>query len=53
MISFEDLAIGDITGLQMSVLMLGFAIPIEETLLEVGLKATTPQQVAGYLAQPN
>ena len=44
---------GVITGLHMDDLKLGLDVPILEILFDVGLKATTPQQAAGYLASPN
>lgn len=51
--SLVDLAIGVITGLHIGVLIVLLAIPSLEILVLVGLKAHTPQQVAGYLAHPN
>ena len=52
MISFTVLAIGVTTGLHTTDLLPGDDIPILDILLLVGLKATTPQHAAGYLASP-
>lgn len=50
--SLTVLAIGETTGLQIGDFDVGQAIPTDDMRLLVGLKDTTPQHAAGYLASP-